>query len=66
METIIKGIGYALAIVGIALLMSVLLAYPVKWLWNYVMPYLFNLVDPLPDKVKMSAATALLTPVIMN
>lgn len=27
----------------IVIAVSVLFAFPVKWMWNYVMPYLFNL-----------------------
>lgn len=42
--TVIGGILAALAIASIALFgWSLLIAFPVKWLWNYVMPTIFNL-----------------------
>ena len=42
METLIKVVGIFTIgfVIGIAI--SFLLAFPVKWTWNYTMPYLFN------------------------
>jgi hypothetical protein len=42
METLIKSIVYVVLVVSITLFFAIVLAFPVKWCWNYVMPYLFN------------------------
>jgi len=49
MENVLKIIGVILGGLALAALVifggSLLMAYPVKWLWNYLMPYLFNLPE---------------------
>jgi hypothetical protein len=42
-DKIASAIGRTLGFVALILLMAVLTAYPVKWLWNALMPELFNL-----------------------
>ena len=43
MGTLLKIIGGAVLIVGVILLLALLFAFPTKWLWNWLMPYLFAL-----------------------
>lgn len=45
METILKAV--LLTIFGFAfvLAISLLFCFPIKWTWNYVMPYLFDLKE---------------------
>ncbi len=43
MEAISKIIGAVVLIVGTILLIAVLLAFPVMWLWNWLMPLIFGL-----------------------
>lgn len=43
MEAISKIIGAVVLIIGTVLLIAVLLAFPVMWLWNWLMPLIFGL-----------------------
>lgn len=43
MKTIITAILVIIGGLAVVAVVSLLLAFPVKWTWNYVMPYLFNL-----------------------
>jgi len=43
METISKILVGVLGTFLIVVVLGFILAFPVKWCWNYVMPYLFNL-----------------------
>jgi hypothetical protein len=40
-----KAIEAFLIIVGLLLLSSILLAFPTMWLWNWIMPDIFGLVE---------------------
>ncbi len=42
MEKFVKVVG--MAVIGMALIffLATVMAFPVKWSWNYVMPYLFG------------------------
>jgi uncharacterized protein YacL len=44
-EDIAAKLGLVLGLIVGAILMSFLFAFPIKWLWNEVMPYMFNLVE---------------------
>ena len=39
MKTVLQVIGAVAVVLGLATFM----AFPIKWTWNYVMPYLFEL-----------------------
>lgn len=41
-EKIVKVIIMAIGIIGLVAGIGLLLAFPVKWTWNYTMPYLFG------------------------
>ena len=46
LESILKVVGVLIGLIGIIVLiggLGLLLAFPIKWTWNYVMPYLFDL-----------------------
>jgi hypothetical protein len=43
MEKLIVAVGTMVLFVILALVFGILLAFPLMWLWNYVMPYLFGL-----------------------
>ena len=43
MEQFIKIVGLIFGGIGLALLLSLIIALPVMWLWNYLMPNLFAL-----------------------
>lgn len=45
METFMKVILGALMVVVVALLVGMLMALPVMWCWNYVMPDIFGLPE---------------------
>jgi hypothetical protein len=38
-----KSVALGLAAIGIAFLVSILMALPLKWLWNWLMPIIFTL-----------------------
>lgn len=38
-----KIIGGLLEVIVALIILGAILAFPLKWCWNYVMPYLFNL-----------------------
>ena len=42
MEKIILKILTWIGLIAVAGILGLLLAFPVKWCWNYVMPYLFD------------------------
>lgn len=44
-STMPKMIGSSVSIVILTGIISILFAFPVKWMWNYVMPYLFELKE---------------------
>ena len=44
-KSIIKSIGIVLVALPILFLITILLAYPTKWLWNATMPELFGLKE---------------------
>jgi len=43
MEILLKIVGGILAVLGITFFMACLLALPVMWLWDWLMPELFGL-----------------------
>lgn len=43
MESALKIVGAFVLAVLLGVVIAVLMALPVMWLWNYVMPYLFSL-----------------------
>lgn len=43
MDSLTKAIGVVVVAVGIAFILSVILALPVMWLWNSTLPELFKL-----------------------
>jgi hypothetical protein len=45
MEDFYKWGGIIVGLVLIVLFLSLILAFPVKWCWNVVMPYLFELKE---------------------
>ena len=44
-KSILKSIGIVLVALPILFLITILLAYPTKWLWNATMPELFGLKE---------------------
>lgn len=42
-ELLIKVAGVVFGMILLIATISLLMAFPVKWCWNYVMPYLFEL-----------------------
>ncbi len=42
MEKLIKAVGTAVIGMALVFFIAVIMAFPVKWSWNYVMPYLFG------------------------
>lgn len=40
-----KVLGIILGIIGLVFIMAMLFAFPVMWLWNYLMPELFGLKE---------------------
>lgn len=40
---IATALGAVLAAIAIAVLVSIIMAYPVKWLWNWLVPSIFSL-----------------------
>lgn len=42
-ELFVKIVGMVVGIILLIATISLLMAFPVKWCWNYVMPYLFEL-----------------------
>jgi hypothetical protein len=45
METFTKAVGVAVIAVVVVFALSILLAFPVKWLWNSILPELFGLKE---------------------
>lgn len=45
MEKLITAIGATVVIVGGLVLLSLVLALPVMWLWDWLMPTIFNLKE---------------------
>lgn len=45
LEGALKFVGVVLLGFGAVAFICALMAYPTKWLWNYVMPYLFNVPE---------------------
>lgn len=43
MDKFLTGLGKFVAITGLIVVIGVLIALPVMWLWNYLCPELFNL-----------------------
>ena len=43
MEIVTKIVGAVIAVLGITLFMACLLALPVMWLWDWLMPEIFGL-----------------------
>lgn len=43
MEKILAGIGAAVLFVALLFLVAAMMAYPLKWTWNYIIPSLFGL-----------------------
>ena len=43
MEKWIKAFFMGFGMIAFVAVINLLLAFPLKWTWNYVMPYLFNL-----------------------
>ena len=39
----LTAVGAVLAAIAIAIVVSIILAYPVKWLWNWLVPSIFSL-----------------------
>ena len=44
-KSILKSIGIVIVALPILFLITILLAYPTKWLWNATMPELFGLKE---------------------
>lgn len=45
MEDFYKWVGIIVGVVFTVIFLSLILAFPVKWCWNVVMPYLFELKE---------------------
>lgn len=43
LEKIVAGVIFGLGLVAAIAGVGLLLAFPIKWTWNYTMPYLFDL-----------------------
>ena len=43
MNNFLAIIGAVIHVLTVGFLLSLILAYPVKWLWNWIIPMLFNL-----------------------
>ncbi len=43
MEKFLTGLFAVFGVIGLVVLIMVLLAFPVMWIWNYVMPDIFGL-----------------------
>lgn len=43
MESVIKLVGLVVVLVAVATGLSLLLAFPITWLWNSLMPAIFDL-----------------------
>jgi len=43
MDKFLKGVGVTVVITVFTAGMSLLLGFPTKWMWNWVMPYVFHL-----------------------
>jgi len=39
---VLKGLVYVIGVLGIVLIFGLVIGYPVKWCWNYVMPHISN------------------------
>ena len=60
-EKILTGLGIAFGVLVLAFTVSLLLALPVKWLWNWLCPELFGLKTiSVLQAWGLSALTALL------
>lgn len=44
-EKFMLGLGTFVAGIAVITVACLLMAYPVKWCWNYTMPYLFHLPE---------------------
>jgi hypothetical protein len=44
----LKFVGAILLGLGAVVFLCLIMAYPTMWLWNYVMPYLFNVPELTP------------------
>jgi hypothetical protein len=44
-KTIATGIGAFIGIMGMAIVLIAIFTYPTMWLWNYLMPNIFNLPE---------------------
>ncbi len=42
---IMSGLMQVAAVFSVFILVSILLAYPVKWTWNYCMPHIFGMPE---------------------
>jgi ABC-type polysaccharide/polyol phosphate export permease len=45
MDNFFRLVGMVIGIIFTVIFLSFILAFPVKWCWNYVMPYLFELKE---------------------
>ena len=45
METLIEILGAALLVILIVAIIAIILSFPVMWLWNWLMPTIFDLVE---------------------
>jgi len=45
MNKFFENLGLIVIIILTAIVFSIIFALPVKWCWNYIMPYLFNLKE---------------------
>lgn len=43
MNKIIEFLGWIFMVIGIIAIFAVIVGYPIMWLWNWIMPILFNL-----------------------
>ena len=43
MDTILKIIGLVVVAVALVFALSLLFAFPIKWLWNWLIPVIFSL-----------------------
>lgn len=43
MENLFKNIGYIVGFLFIIMLLGLLLGFPIMWLWNWLMPIIFEL-----------------------
>ncbi len=45
METLYKTLGVIFVFIGMVVVIAVIAAFPVMWLWNWLMPDIFNLIE---------------------